>query len=143
MSKNCNPHKIIPISFNMYQVLENKFYLENNSCNDRYLIQTRSQATSDGIKLPEVHGVRKSLNPNLRPEKQHAISKQGNLERLHIGQGSIKQDMTHAQSSQRSNMKNVNPNINFDFEENSPFQEGIMCKCSKDWTNHSFRNLEN
>ena len=23
-------------------------------------------------------------------------------------------------------MKNVNPNINFDFEENSPFQEGIM-----------------
>ena len=23
---NSNPHKIIPISFNMYQVLENKFY---------------------------------------------------------------------------------------------------------------------
>ena len=40
----------------------------------------------------------------------------------------IKQDMTHAQSSQSSNMKNVNPNINFDFEENSPFQDGIMSK---------------
>ena len=38
----------------------------------------------------------------------------------------IKQNMTHVQSSQSSNMKNVNPNINFDFEENSPFQEGIM-----------------
>ena len=25
-------------------------------------------------------------------------------------------------------MKNVNPNINFDFEENSPFQEGVMSK---------------
>ena len=24
--------------------------------------------------------------------------------------------------------KNINPNINFDFEENSPFQEGIMSK---------------
>ena len=40
----------------------------------------------------------------------------------------IKQDMTHVQSSQSSNMKNVNPNINFDFEENSPFQEGVMSK---------------
>ena len=34
-----NPHEIIPIPFNMYQVLENKFYLGNNSCDDRYLIQ--------------------------------------------------------------------------------------------------------
>ena len=48
-----NLHEIIPISFNMYQVLENKFYLENNSCNDKYLIQMRSQAKSDAIKLPE------------------------------------------------------------------------------------------
>ena len=29
-----NPHKVIPLSFNMYQVLENKFY------DDKYLIQT-------------------------------------------------------------------------------------------------------
>ena len=34
--------------------------------------------------------------------------------------------MTHGQSSQSSNVKNINPNINFDFEENSPFQEGVM-----------------
>ena len=47
----------------------------------------QSQAKSSGIKLLEVHGVEKSLNPNLRPEKQHTFSKQGNLERLHIGQG--------------------------------------------------------
>ena len=38
----------------------------------------------------------------------------------------IKQNMMHVQSSQSSNVKNINPNINFDFEENSPFQEGIM-----------------
>ena len=34
-----------------------------------------------GAKLPEVHGVQKELDPNLRPEKQHAISKQGKFER--------------------------------------------------------------
>ena len=28
-----------------------------------------------GTKLPEVHRVRKELNPNLRPEKQHAMPK--------------------------------------------------------------------
>ena len=32
--------------------------------------------------------------------------------------------MTHGQSSQ--NVQDINPNINFDFKENSPFQEGIM-----------------
>ena len=36
--------------------------------------------------------------------------------------------MTHAQSSQSLNTDNNNPDINFDFEENSPFQEGIMSK---------------
>ena len=40
-----------------------------------------------GAKLPEVHGVQKELDPNLRPEKQHAISKQGKLERPQMGQG--------------------------------------------------------
>ena len=82
-----NPHEIIPISFNMYQVLENKFYLGNNSYEDKYLIQMRSQAKSSGIKLLEVHGVRKNLDPNLKPEKQHTLPKQGSLERPHIGQG--------------------------------------------------------
>ena len=84
-----NPHKIIPIFFNMYQVLENKFYLENNSCNDKYLIQMRSQAKSSGNKLHEVHGMRKNLDPNLKPEKQHTLPKQGSLERLHIDQGRV------------------------------------------------------
>ena len=38
----------------------------------------------------------------------------------------IKQNLTHVQSSLNSNVKDINPNINFDFEEDSPFQEGIM-----------------
>ena len=147
--------------------------------------------------------MRKNLDPNLKPEKQHTFPKQGNLERLHIGQGRarskrkkldpinqainqssnllqkipgrtkietgktnsthtkdpahsinntndrivnnnpfmpdapfhpdpllrplimpIKQNMTRNQNSQ--NVQDISPNINFDFEENSPFEEGIM-----------------
>ena len=79
-----NPNEIIPISFDMHQILENSL---ENFCNDRDLIQMLSQAKSSGIKLPEVHGVRKRMDPNLRPEKQHAFPKWGNLERPWIGQG--------------------------------------------------------
>ena len=183
----------------MYQVLENKFY------DDKYLIQMRSQAKSSSIKLPEVHGIRKNLDLNLKPERQHTLPKQGSIERPCVGQGRagskrkkpdpinhacnqasklsqkipgkteietrkknhvhtkdvmhsinnandkmatnntlipdvaihsgpiyrpppkpIKQNMTHSQSSQSSNTEVNNSHINFDFEENSPFQEGIM-----------------
>ena len=50
----------------------------------KYLIQTCSQAKTSGTKLPDVHGVRKKLNPNLRPEKQHAMPKQGISEKLWV-----------------------------------------------------------
>ena len=195
-----NPHEIIPIFFNMCQVLDDNYYSE------KYLIQTRSQAKSSGIKLPEVHGMGKNLDPNLKSEKLHTIPKQGSMERPHIGQGraesrrkrpdpinhsinqpsnlswkipgrmeiesgktdhvhtkdlihsvnnmsgkvtnnnplipyvpfhpdpvckpppkSIKQDMSYPQGSQSStSIEDINPTINFDFEGNSPFQEGIM-----------------
>ena len=54
---------------------------------ERYLIQMCSQANSSGTRLPEVHRVQKELDPNLKPEKQHTMSKQGKLERLQVGQG--------------------------------------------------------
>ena len=41
----------------------------------------------------------------------------------------IKQNITHKQNSQ--SVQDINPNINFDCEENSPFQEGIMSNVSK------------
>ena len=46
----------------------------------------RSQARSSGIKLTEVHGMRKNLDPNVKPEKQHAIPKQESVERPCTGQ---------------------------------------------------------
>ena len=39
----------------------------------------------------------------------------------------MKQDMSYPQSSQSStSTKDIRLDINYDFEENSPFQEGIM-----------------
>ena len=54
---------------------------------EKYLIQTHSQAKTSGTKLPEVHRVRKELHPNLRPEKQNAMPKQGISGKPLVGQG--------------------------------------------------------
>ena len=211
---NSNPHEIIPISFNTYKILNDNYYnIERN------LIQTRSQAKSSGIKLPEVHGVGNNLDPNIKPEKQLANSKQGSVERLCTGQGRaglrrnkpdpinqiinqpsdlsqkipgrtkietgktnqahsrdlkhsinnanekitgnktlipdvpfhpgpvyrplpkpIRHDMSNQQGSQSSSsIEDINPNINLDFKENSPFQESIMSKHFRDQTSHFSR----
>ena len=173
-------------------ILENNLddFDKNNSLNNsKYLVQMCSQAKTSGTKLSEVHGVEKSLNPNLRPEKQYAITKQGKPERLHMGQGrarskrrkpdpinqainqpsDVTQEMpgrakivtgktnsihstnsasdrlinnnpfmpdvrihpdpllrTPKQQTIKQNFQEINPKNNFDFEENSSFQEGIM-----------------
>ena len=199
---NSDPHEIIPISFNMHKVLQENYYKIAS-----YLVQARSQARSDGIKLPEVHGMRKNLDPNIKPEKQQANSIKGSVVKLCIGQaraglkrkrsGPINQTinppselsqnipgktkietgktnlvhskdpmhtinnadtgMTHTKplipdvpvhsgltyrpppipirsnvlrsqesSQSSSSVENINPDINLDFEENSPFQEGVI-----------------
>ena len=56
---------------------------------DRNLVQTWAQTKSSGMKLPEVHGVRKTLNRNSLPEKQkiiHAFKKEIEV-KPKIGQG--------------------------------------------------------
>ena len=176
----------------MYKILENSLnnLVKNNSSSDsKYLVQMHSQAKTSGTKLPEVHGVEKSLNPNLRPEKQHAISKQGKSDRPQMGQGRAgskrrkpdpisqainqpsqvsqeipgrtkivtgKTNSIHSinsvsdrlinntlympdvqfhldpllrnpkQHTIKQNIKEINPKSNFDFEEYSPFPEGVM-----------------
>ena len=83
-----NHCEIIPISFNIYSILENNRNIDIHKNNDeKYLIQTCSQAKSSSTKLPEVHRVRKELNPNLKPEKQHTMLKQGISEKPWICQG--------------------------------------------------------
>ena len=50
----------------------------------------------------------------------------------------IKQNTTHEQNSQ--NEQNISPNINFDFEENSPFQESIMSETFQRLDKSFFQN---
>ena len=82
-----DPNEIIPISFNAYGILEENRKIDACKNEGKFLIQTHSQAKTSGTKLPEVHRVRKELNSNLKPGKQHAMPKKGMTERLHIGRG--------------------------------------------------------
>ena len=60
-----NPHEIIPISFTLKSLVHDQFY-QFHSMNkisetetNKYLIQTRAQAKSSGIKVPVIHGAKK------------------------------------------------------------------------------------
>ena len=122
---NSNPHEIIPISLNMCQILDDNHY------NEKYLIQTRSKAKTGGIKLPEVHGVGKNLDPNLKPEKQHAISKQGSMERLHVGQIRV--------GSRRRRPEPINQPINQQSNVSRKFLEEFCKQC--EWQDDKQKSL--
>ena len=117
INDDSNPHNIIPISFNRYQVLENKFY------DDKYLIQTRSQAKSSSIKLLEVHAMRKNLDLNLKPERQHTLPKQESMERPCVGQGRA--------GSKRKKPDPINHAINQASNLSQKFLEGQKLKQEK------------
>ena len=55
------PHEIIPISFDLQEVLKEKY------------IQSRSGTQKSGITVRKIHGHDKSLLPNLKPEKAAKI----------------------------------------------------------------------
>ena len=73
-----NPHEIIPILFTLRSQEGNHFYRINNKMNqpktNKYLIQTRSQTKFGGIKVPEVHGTNKGLNPHVKLGKQRPLA---------------------------------------------------------------------
>ena len=176
---------------------------------EKYLVQTWSQTKSSGIKLLEVHGVSKNLDPNIQPEKQNIKPLKGNdilQEKPRIGQGragtrrpppiyqtnvaetsrkipeapkiktkitnqpdfthtpvqsitSTNEGMTHRRpiikdipfypdptyrpppkltrilTSESQENIDISPEINIDFKENSPFQEGVISetfqRCNK------------
>ena len=82
-----NQHEIIPISFNLRTVLQDKYYnLEEEK--ERCMIQTRSQTKASGVKLPEVPGTRKRLDPHKIPEKQlQPVVKMVTEKKPRLGQG--------------------------------------------------------
>ena len=83
-----NPPEIIPISFNMHNIPYEKYY--NIGKSEKYPVQTWSKTRYSGIKLPDIHGVSKNLDPNIQPEKQTIRPLIGNeisQEKARIGQG--------------------------------------------------------
>ena len=90
---NSNPQEIIPILFNMQGILQPRYYNLGEGNVGKYLVQTHSQANSSGIKLPEVHGLGKGLDPNTQQEKQFLMPTAGTKEnevsqiKPRIGQG--------------------------------------------------------
>ena len=54
------------------------FYCIDNEINlprkDKYLVQTRSQVRSSGIRLLKIHGANKELDPHVQPGKQKSFS---------------------------------------------------------------------
>ena len=78
-TNNSNPHEIIPISFNQKDLSCEHFHRFNSMTaiseteTNKYLIQTRSQAKSSCIKVPEIHGINKGLNPHVKPERQRPL----------------------------------------------------------------------
>ena len=57
-----NPHEIIPIYFDLQEVLQEKYY-----------IQTRSGAQKEGITIEKIYGHYKSLLSHLKPENTAKI----------------------------------------------------------------------
>ena len=68
-----NPHELIPILFSLKGQVSDHYHIDNEVIiprDDKYLVQTRSQVRSSGIKLPEIHGAHKGLDPHVQPGKQ-------------------------------------------------------------------------
>ena len=72
-----NPHELIPISFSLKDQVSDYFYHIDNENNlprkDKYLVQTRSQVRASGIRVPEIHGANKDLDPHVQPGKQKSF----------------------------------------------------------------------
>ena len=69
-----NQHEIIPISFNMQNMLKTRYYKIGEREQEKYLVKTRSQVKSSGIILPEIHGTDKGIDSYTRLEKPDIVS---------------------------------------------------------------------
>ena len=72
-----NPHELIPTSFMLRNQIDDHFYQINSGTDqpktNRYFVQTMSQAKSSGIKIPEIHGANKGLDPHVQLGKQRPL----------------------------------------------------------------------
>ena len=156
LGDDSEPHQIIPISFNIKEILEESY---QNIVKDTYMVQTRSQTKAKAAHAPAVQSTTKKPvtqniiprvdkipnktskdskpNINTQTQLQNTVVNQQFPQGL-VGQGNIQIPIsTHP--SVRLPPKHLdtvgegaipNPNLvqnpNVDFEKNSPHQEGII-----------------
>ena len=73
----------------MRSVLQDKYYNVNKN-EEKYMVHIRSQMKASGVQLPEVHGLRKRLDPHKIPGKQPQPIAGLDVERKpRIGQGRV------------------------------------------------------
>ena len=87
-------------------MLQDKYYnIEGEK--ERYMIQTRLQTKASGVQLPEVHGMRKGLDPHKILEKQPQPIVRPIIEkkpRLGQGRAGIKRKARLAPPSQKKKL---------------------------------------
>ena len=90
---NSDPHQIIPISFNMKDILKRNY---QNVVKNTFMIQTRSQTKSRGVKAPAVQGTTTPSNKRRKEIKPVVID-----DTLTIIDSDDKQDIdTQSQNTQ-------------------------------------------
>ena len=146
---NSNPHEIIPISFNMGKILQQKY---QNYTKDTFLVQIRSQIKAKNTKAPDTCSGVKSLGKSRKEIKPIIIDDGPTVidldtkTRIDIQMQDATVTKTPDNLSRPGNRcmlypdptarplpkppefidKRAKPTPNIDFEENSPHQEGII-----------------
>ena len=65
-----DPHDLIPIAFNVLEILA------RNDQFEEYCIMTRGQTAAAGIEVPKVHGADKPVDTNVKPERDRKLQQQ-------------------------------------------------------------------
>ena len=158
LGDNSDPHQVIPISFNMKEILKQNY---QNVVKDQFMVQTRSQTKARGVNTPAVQKATKPTDGNKRRKEIKPISDDApividldtkpdidtQLQDAAVTQTQpydptrpgVKQMPVYSHPITRppqrppdlvDNGKNSRTDIgtdpNLDFEENSPYQEGII-----------------
>ena len=111
-------------SFNIQYILKSKYNSIGKETIGKYLVQTRSQAKSHGISLPEVHGIGKGLDQNILPERQ--VNKPLITSEVK-GISQIKQRIDQGGAGLRWNIKTpIAPSINKPIEKLTKNQFNIL-----------------
>ena len=141
-----SPHEIIPISFNIREILQENYH---NIIKDTYMLQTRSQekAQTNALAIHSTKPVMQKANPKIvripikakrekdsktlpsRVDQQPPrgiIIPPGALIHPIVMPPNVRLPPKPPNVDNATTSPNLGPESNIDFEENSPHQEGII-----------------